>query len=72
MVIITSEAIDPTKVYRWISAENAGSLVFHFATVKPLAGSTGGTINYIDYATDGDAEAELQSIAEELSARFAL
>jgi molybdopterin synthase catalytic subunit len=72
MVRITSEPIDPAKVYAELSAQGAGSVLFHFAVVKPQAGSEGGTTSYIDYGTDGDAEAELRGIADELAASFTL
>lgn len=71
MVRITSEPIDPSKVYAMISAQGAGSVVLHFAVVKPQAGE-GGTTSYIDYGTRGDAEAELEAIAAELSSTFIL
>jgi molybdopterin synthase catalytic subunit len=71
MVRITAEPIDPSNVYHLISSKDAGSVVLHFAVVKPQAGE-GGTTSYIDYGTEGDAEAELQAIADELSASFTL
>ena len=54
-----------------ISSHAAGSVLLHFAVVKPQAGAEG-TTSYIDYGTKGDAEAELQAIAEELAATFNL
>ena len=72
MVRITSEPIDPAKVYELISAQGAGSVLFHFAIVKPQKGSAGGTTSYIEYGTQGDAEAELQAIADELAATYTL
>jgi molybdopterin synthase catalytic subunit len=71
MVRITSESIDPTKIYDLISSSGAGSVLLHFAVVKPQAG-VGGSTSYIDYGTQGDAEAEMQSISDELSATFTL
>jgi molybdopterin synthase catalytic subunit len=71
MVKITSEPIDPTKIYDLISPSGAGSVLMHFAVVKPQAG-VGGSTSYIDYGTQGDAEAELQGISDELSATFTL
>ena len=72
MVKITSAPIDPKQVYELLSAAGAGSVLFHFAVVKPQRGCTGGTTSYIDYGTRGDAEAELQAIADELCASFTL
>jgi len=71
MVRITAEPIVPAQVYDLISPLGAGSVLLHFAVVKPQQGASG-TTSYIDYGTQGDAEAELQAIAEELAARFNL
>ena len=71
MVRITSEPIAPAKAYDLISCDGAGSVLLHFAVVKPQAGA-GGSTSYIDYGTQGDAEAELQAIADELAAKFTL
>jgi molybdopterin synthase catalytic subunit len=71
MVSITSDPIDPSKVYDLITSSGAGSVLLHFAVVKPQSG-TGGATSYIDYGTQGDAEAELQAIADELAGTFKL
>jgi len=71
MVRITSEPIVPAQVYDLISPQGAGSVLLHFAVVKPQAGA-GGTTSYIDYGTRGDSEAELRAIAEELADRYSL
>lgn len=71
MVRITSEPIDPAKAYDLLTVKDAGSVLMHYAVVKPQKGN-GGTTCHIDYATQGDAEAELGSIAEELGAQFSL
>ena len=72
MVKITSEPIDPAKVHELLRSSGAGSVLFHFAVVKPQKGSAGGTTSYIDYGTQGDAEAEMQAIADELAASYSL
>lgn len=71
MVKITAEPVDPAKVYDLLARESAGSVVFHYAVVKPMAG-VGGTTCYIDFAANGDTEIELQEIANDLKGRFAL
>jgi molybdopterin synthase catalytic subunit len=71
MVKVTPEPIDPAKIYDLLSKSTAGSVVLHFAVVKPQAGA-GGTTSHIDYATKGDAEAELLGIAGELAAKYHL
>jgi molybdopterin synthase catalytic subunit len=52
-----------------ITKGSAGSVVFHYAVVKPQSG-LGGTTCYIDFAVNGDAKAELQTIADKLAANF--
>jgi len=69
MVRISPEPIDTETAYGLIAKNSAGSVVFHYAVVKPQAGP-GGTTCYIDYAVSGDAEAELRTIVDELAAKF--
>src|SRR5260370_789952 len=71
MVKISSEPIDPAMVHELITTNNAGSVVFHYAVVKSQEG-TGGTTCYIDYGTNGDTEAELRTIADELATKFSV
>ena len=49
MVKISPEPIDPAQVYDLITTTGAGSVVFHYAVVKPMAGA-GGTTCFIDYS----------------------
>ncbi|KAB0667627.1 molybdenum cofactor biosynthesis protein MoaE [Oryzomonas japonica] len=71
MVRITPDPIDPAQIYDLITTKKAGSVVIHYAVVKPMAG-VGGTTSYIDYATNGDTETELRDMAGKLAAEFAL
>ena len=71
MVIISTEPIDPAKMYDLLASSGAGSVVFHYAVVKTIVGA-GGTTRYIDYATNSDTEAELNEIAGSLIAEFAI
>lgn len=71
MVRISSDPIDPAKAYDLITANGAGSVVLHYAIVKPQMGACG-TTAYIDYATSGDAEAELREIADNLATQFSV
>lgn len=71
MVRISSEPIYPATAYDLIATGSSGSVVFHYAVVKPQAGA-GGTTSYIDYAANGDTEAELDDIAVSLSTEFAV
>lgn len=69
MVIISPEPIDPKMAYGLLAKISAGSVVFHYAVVKPITGADG-TTSYIDFAASGDAEAELGAIADKLAAEF--
>lgn len=65
MVMTTCEAIDTRQAYDLIGKRAAGSVVLHFAVVKqshdPVRPTTG-----IDYRENGDVEAELAAISEEI------
>jgi molybdopterin synthase catalytic subunit len=71
MVKISAEPIDPAVAYELISTKNAGSIVFHYAVVKPQE-SSGGTTCYIDYGANGDVEAELSNIADKIAGNFSI
>lgn len=71
MVAISPEPINPAAVYDLLSTCGAGSVVFHYAVVKPLTGATG-TTQYIDFAATSDTEAELNTIAKSLLTEFAI
>ena len=71
MVSITSEPIDPHLTYDLITSKTAGSVVIHYAVVKQQE-EAGGTTCYIEYATHGDAEAELRGISDELVAGYSV
>ncbi len=71
MVIVTAEPIDPTQVYGMIKTEGTGSVLLHYAVVKPLAGE-GGTTSYIEFTANNYTEAELQEIADQLSSEHIL
>ena len=65
MVMTTREAVDTRQAYDLIGKGTAGSVVLHYAVVKqshdPARPTTG-----IDYQQNGDVEAELAAIAEEI------
>ena len=71
MEICSSSPIDPAEVYDTIVKTGAGSVLLHFAVVKPMA-AAGGTTESIDYCSIGDSEAELRGIAREMVADFKL
>lgn len=72
MVRITSDAIDTQTAYDLLEKNGTGSVVLHFAVVKPQEGALGGTTSHIEFGTSGDAAAELEVIAAELQQEFSL
>ncbi len=71
MVMITHEPIDPSATYLLLGKEHAGSMVFHYATVKEQRNHDKTTTG-IEYRTNGDTEAELKEIAAELKEKWQL
>jgi len=69
--MITHDPIDPSTAYDMIAKEHAGSIVFHYATVKELKSHDKATTG-IEYLTNGDTEAELAEIAAELTEKWKL
>jgi molybdopterin synthase catalytic subunit len=63
--------IDPGAIYARIAKRSAGSVLLHFAVVKPMS-AEGGTTDCITYASSGDSLAELRDIARAMAAEFAL
>ncbi|MFO8009920.1 MAG: molybdenum cofactor biosynthesis protein MoaE [Dehalococcoidia bacterium] len=63
MEIVTSDIVDPNRVYDRIQRNTAGSVVLHFAVVR---GQTGEQITEsIEFERQGDIEAELRSITSD-------
>ena len=71
MVITTQEAISTREAYGLIEKGGAGSVVLHYAVVKQ-SHDPGRLTTGIDYRENGDVEAELEAIAEELKTRGTL
>jgi molybdopterin synthase catalytic subunit len=71
MEICTSLSIDPGEVYDMLSKQGVGSVILHFAIVKPLE-SPDGTTGYIDYAANEETKFELRTIAAALSNEYNL
>ncbi|MDR3671993.1 MAG: molybdenum cofactor biosynthesis protein MoaE [Holophaga sp.] len=71
MEICSASPIDPAEIYDTIVKNGAGSVLLHYAVVKP-ATAAGGTTQSIDYCSVGDCEAELRGIAREMFAGFSL
>lgn len=71
MVMITHEPIDPAAAYLLLGKEQAGSIVFHYATVKEQNSHDKVTTG-IEYLANGDIEAELADVAAELKEKWKL
>jgi molybdopterin synthase catalytic subunit len=71
MVMISHEPIDPSAAYNLVGKEHAGSIVFHYATVKEQKSHDQATTG-IEYLTNGNTEAELAEIAAELTEKWKL
>jgi molybdopterin synthase catalytic subunit len=71
MISLISDEIDPATAYTLIDTKGSGSVVFHYAVVKSMAGTDGAT-SYIDYSANAAAEAELQQIADDLVKAYTL
>jgi molybdopterin synthase catalytic subunit len=71
MEICSSSPIDPAEIYDTLVKNGAGSVLLHYAVVKPVAGAAGTTVS-IDYCSIGDSEAELRGIAREMVADYNL
>ena len=71
MLLVSHDPIDPAAAYSLIAKESAGSVVFHYATVKEMC-SEDKTTTGIEYRADGDVEAELEAIAAELKETWKL
>jgi len=70
MVIVTESSIDPAALYTKLQKEDAGSVIFHYAVVKSQAGKK--QTSGIRFETNGDMEAELSAIEDELMNKWSL
>ena len=68
MEIISSNPIDPTKVYELIRKDTSGSVVFHFAVVRESTENK--RTKSIEFHPNGDLEQELRMISEEIRKRW--
>ncbi len=57
MEMISTNPIDPGKVYELLKKDNAGSVVFHYAVVRGTTENR--TTKSIEYEENGDLEQEL-------------
>jgi molybdopterin synthase catalytic subunit len=68
MEIISSNPIDPTKVYELIRKDTAGSVVFHFAVVRESTENK--RTKSIEFHPNGNLEQELRMISQEIHKRW--
>ena len=68
MEIVSDKPIDPSEVYGLIKKHTAGSVVFHFAVVRPSTENK--TTNSIEYCANGDVNEELRTISDEIRAKW--
>ena len=70
MVIVTESSLDPSALYAKLQKDNAGSIIFHYAVVKNETG--GKQTSGIHFEKNGDMEAELSSIEDDLMKKWNL
>ncbi len=68
MEIVSSEPINPGKVYDLIGKDCSGSVVLHFASVRPK--SHGKMTGSIEYCADGQVAEELRDISRDIRDRW--
>ncbi len=64
MEIVSNNPIDPDKAYECIKKHTAGSVVLHFAVVRPI--SENKTTDSVAFHADGDVDEELHTISEDI------
>ena len=68
MEIVSNNPIDPDKAYECIKKHTAGSVVLHFAVVRP--NSENKTTDSIAFHADGDVDEELHTISEDIRKKW--
>lgn len=70
MVMVTEAPLDPGKLVDEISRRGSGSVLFHCAVVRELAGGT--VCSGIRFERSGDIEAELNEISADVRGRWSI
>jgi molybdopterin synthase catalytic subunit len=65
---VSDAAIDPEEIYGLIGKSKSGSVLLHFAVVRERTGEQ--VTTGIEFRAEGDAEAELAGIAEEIRGKW--
>ncbi len=68
MEIVSNKPINPSQVYTLVNKQGSGSVVFHFAVVKPSTEDK--TTNSIEYSANGDVNEELRTICQEIRGKW--
>jgi molybdopterin synthase catalytic subunit len=68
MEIVSDKPIEPTQVYDLVQKQTAGSVVFHFAVVRPTTENK--TTNSIEFRAKGDVNEELRKISKEIRGKW--
>jgi molybdopterin synthase catalytic subunit len=71
MVYVVSEPICPEEIYPRITKRTAGSVLLHYAVVKETPHNEAATRGVV-YCRNGDMEAEMAGIIEQLKSRWKL
>jgi molybdopterin synthase catalytic subunit len=70
MEIVSDKPIEPDHIYDLVQKQTAGSVVFHFAVVRPTTENK--TTNSIEFLAKGDVNEELCTISQEIRAKWAI
>jgi molybdopterin synthase catalytic subunit len=68
MEIVSNKPIDPSKVYEPIKKQTAGSVILHFAVVRPRTENK--TTSSIEYCENGNVSGELSAISAEIREKW--
>jgi len=71
VICVVEEAIQPEKTYQMLAKDTAGSVLLHYAVVKETPHNQAATTG-VHYQRNGDMEAEMQGIAEQLQKQWKL
>jgi molybdopterin synthase catalytic subunit len=66
--IVSNQPIDPSAVYALIKKQGSGSVLFHFAVVRPSTENK--TTSSIEYCANGDVNEELRTICQDIREKW--
>jgi molybdopterin synthase catalytic subunit len=68
MEMVSDKPIEPNQVYDLVQKQTAGSVVSHFAVVRPTTENK--TTNSIEFLAKGDVNEELCTISKEIRGKW--